>query len=77
MSTAAGWIEHEVEDGADVLYLAGAWRLSNLTAIVPALRSLKLRAGRFVLDGSRLEELDTACPQLERAQRGHDGGEVG
>lgn len=60
MSTAAGWIEHEVEDGADVLYLAGAWRLSNLTAIVPALRSLKLRAGRFVLDGSRLEELDTA-----------------
>ncbi|HEU4923887.1 MAG TPA: hypothetical protein VFT23_12535, partial [Burkholderiales bacterium] len=60
MNAAAGWIEHEVEDGADVLYLEGAWRLSNLTAIVPALRSLKLRAGRFVLDASRLEELDTA-----------------
>jgi len=62
MSAAAGWIEHEVEDGADVLYLEGAWRLSNLSAIVRALRSLKLRASaRFVLDGSRLEALDTAA----------------
>jgi phospholipid/cholesterol/gamma-HCH transport system permease protein len=61
MSAAAGWIEHEVEDGADVLYLKGAWRLSNLSAIARALRSLKLRASRFVLDGSRLEALDTAA----------------
>jgi phospholipid/cholesterol/gamma-HCH transport system permease protein len=62
MSAAAGWIEHEFEDGADVLYLKGAWRLSNLTAIVEDLRSLRLRAGeRFVLDGSRLEALDTAA----------------
>ena len=61
MSAAAGWIEHGVEDGEDVLYLEGAWRLSNLTAIVSALRSLGLRASRFVLDGSRLEALDTAA----------------
>jgi len=62
MSAAAGWIEHEVEDGADVLYLKGAWRLANLAAIVRALRSLELHAGpRFVLDGSRLEALDTAA----------------
>jgi phospholipid/cholesterol/gamma-HCH transport system permease protein len=62
MSTAAGWIEHEVEDGADVLYLKGAWRLSNLAAIWEALRSLELRASRqFMLDGSRLETLDTAA----------------
>jgi phospholipid/cholesterol/gamma-HCH transport system permease protein len=62
MSTAVGWIEHEVEDGADVLYLKGAWRLSNLAAIWDALRSLELRASQqFMLDGSRLETLDTAA----------------
>jgi phospholipid/cholesterol/gamma-HCH transport system permease protein len=61
LSAAAGWIEHGVEDGEDVLYLKGAWRLSNLTAIVGALRSLELRQSRFVLDGSRLEALDTAA----------------
>ena len=62
MSTVAGWIEHEVEDGADVLYLRGVWRLSNLAAISNALRSLKLRASPgFMLDGSRLEALDTAA----------------
>ena len=58
---AVGWIEHEVEEGADVLVLRGTWRLSNLSAIVDALRSLRLRANRFVLDGSRLEALDTAA----------------
>ena len=62
MGTVAGWIEHEVEDGADVLYLRGVWRLSNLAAISNALRSLKLRASPgFMLDGSRLEALDTAA----------------
>ena len=40
MSAAAGWIEHVVEGGEDVLYLEGAWRLANLKAIVSALRSL-------------------------------------
>lgn len=62
MSTAAGWIEHEVENGADVLYLKGAWRLANLAAIWDALRSLELHASKqFMLDGSKLEALDTAA----------------
>jgi len=62
MNTVARWIQHEVEDGASVLYLNGVWRLSNLTAISDALRSLGLCiCERFVLDGSRLQELDTAA----------------
>jgi phospholipid/cholesterol/gamma-HCH transport system permease protein len=62
MSTVARWIQHDVEDGASVLRLTGAWRLSNLAAIADALQSLGLRiCDRFVLDGSRLQELDTAA----------------
>ena len=62
MSIAADWVRHEVEDGASVLYLTGAWRLAELPAISAALRSLALRVrDRFVLDGSRLRELDTAA----------------
>lgn len=45
-----------------ILYLMGAWRLPNLIAIFGALQSLRLRVGeRFVLDGSSLQELDTAA----------------
>ena len=56
------WIEHRVEEGAAVLYLAGAWRLVHLAAIAEALAALRLRREpRFVLDGSRLAELDTAA----------------
>lgn len=59
---AGRWIHHEVEEGTDVLYLVGVWRLSNLIAISDALRALSLAARRhFVLDGSRLQELDTAA----------------
>jgi phospholipid/cholesterol/gamma-HCH transport system permease protein len=62
MSTVARWIQHDVEDGTSVLRLTGAWRLSNLAAIADALQSLGLRiCDRFVLDGSRLQELDTAA----------------
>ena len=58
----AGWIEQEMEEGAAVLYLTGAWRLANLTAIAEALKALRPAGGScFVLDGSRLEELDTAA----------------
>ena len=64
MSAAAGWIEHVVEGGEDVLYLEGAWRLANLKAIVSALRSLGLHSSRFVLDGSRLESPTTPRPAL-------------
>lgn len=62
MNAAASWIQHEVEEGASVLYLTGVWRLSNLVAISDALRALSLTAQKhFVLDGSRLKELDTAA----------------
>jgi phospholipid/cholesterol/gamma-HCH transport system permease protein len=51
-----------VEDGSDVLYLSGAWHLANVDSIEGRLRALGLRAReRFVLDGSRLEGLDTAA----------------
>ena len=62
MSGAGAWIHHEVEEGTDVLYLSGVWRLANLSAIAAALKTVR-PAGRtcFVLDGSRLTELDTAA----------------
>ena len=57
-----GWIEHRIEEGAAVLYLTGAWRLADLKAIADALGALRLRLEeRFILDGSRLVELDTAA----------------
>ncbi|TAK80763.1 MAG: MlaE family lipid ABC transporter permease subunit [Betaproteobacteria bacterium] len=56
------WIERKVEDDIHVLYLAGVWRLPNVPAISDALRALGLQGqNRFVLDGSRLEALDTAA----------------
>ena len=42
MSEAGSWIQHEVEEGTDILYLAGIWRLANLAAIAAALRTLRL-----------------------------------
>jgi phospholipid/cholesterol/gamma-HCH transport system permease protein len=55
-------LEHKLEDGASVLYLSGDWRLANLAAISDSLRALDLKASRrFLLDGSRLEALDTAA----------------
>ena len=62
MSPAGRWIEHRIEEGASVLYLAGPWRLAHLVAIAQALGSLRLGLEkRFILDGSRLTELDTAA----------------
>jgi phospholipid/cholesterol/gamma-HCH transport system permease protein len=62
MDAAAGWIRHEVEEETSVLYLTGAWRLANLAAISADLRALALQVRkRFVLDGSHLQELDTAA----------------
>jgi len=58
----SSWIECRAEDEADVLYLTGIWRLAHVEAITGRLRELGLRARtRFVLDGSRLEALDTAA----------------
>lgn len=62
MDDPARWIEREVEDDTDVLYLVGAWRLGDVPAIVGSLRELQLCAPKpFVLDGSRLQALDTAA----------------
>jgi len=59
---ATPWIERRIEDNTPVLYLSGVWRLPNLSAIDGALSALQLRQpGRFVVDGSRLQELDTAA----------------
>lgn len=61
MSTASRWIQLESEDGTGVLRLCGVWRLSNLAAISGALQSSELGACKhFVLEGSGLQELDTA-----------------
>src|SRR5687768_18226633 len=60
--TPGGWIEHKVEDGSSVLYLTGVWRLAHLPIFAEALGALRLRLEeRFILDGSRLAELDTAA----------------
>lgn len=58
----AAFVERAEEDGGEVLYLAGAWRLPNVPAIADDLRRLSLQArSAFVVDGSRLESLDTAA----------------
>ena len=60
MSTAR-WIQDTSEDEATVLYLQGAWHLANLPEVAGEIRALTLPSGRpCVLDGSRLEALDTA-----------------
>jgi len=61
-TTTTSWIERSAEAGNDVLYLTGVWRLPNVPAIAARLRELGLREGTpIVLDGSRLETLDTAA----------------
>jgi phospholipid/cholesterol/gamma-HCH transport system permease protein len=60
---AAGgrWIDQRREDGATVLYLQGAWRLPYLHAVVTEIGALRLSPQQpCILDGSRLETLDTA-----------------
>ena len=56
------FIEHRVEGDRNVLYLTGAWRLAHLQAIARSLAGLRLGPDeRYVVDGSRLSELDTAA----------------
>ncbi len=60
-AVAPRWIAAAREDGATVLYLQGAWRLSNLSAVAAEVRAVRPAPGMpCVIDGSRLEELDTA-----------------
>jgi phospholipid/cholesterol/gamma-HCH transport system permease protein len=57
----ARWIEDVPENGATVLYLQGEWRLAYLRDLAEEVRALRLPHGRpCILDGSRLEALDTA-----------------
>jgi phospholipid/cholesterol/gamma-HCH transport system permease protein len=55
------WIELAEEDGARVLYLQGPWRLAHLPALAAQLADLQPGGGACVLDGSRLQELDTSA----------------
>lgn len=68
------WIEAAREGGATVLYLQGAWRLPNLPAVAAEIRALPLVQDRpCVLDGSRLETLDTATVFLLLSRLGAAG----
>jgi phospholipid/cholesterol/gamma-HCH transport system permease protein len=54
-------IDRAVEDGVPVYYLQGLWRLSQIPEAIAALRDAAPAQGpRCVLDGSRLDALDTA-----------------
>jgi phospholipid/cholesterol/gamma-HCH transport system permease protein len=56
------WIEHRREDGAMVLYLQGAWQLPQLQAVAAEIGALRLSPRQpCILDGSRLQTLDTAA----------------
>ena len=86
---ASPWLARAVEDDTNVLYLSGAWRLPNVPAIVEALRALPIRtADRFIVDGSRIEAMDTAagfvllrhlasigCTEATVVSRGFDPGQ--
>jgi phospholipid/cholesterol/gamma-HCH transport system permease protein len=62
MNSTTTLIRHAVEDGVDVVYLQGIWRLSNLPSIVAALETLRLDLRCVcVLDGRHLLELDTSA----------------
>jgi len=61
MAEAPCWIAPELESGANVLYLQGRWRLAHVPGIAAEVAALRLAGDHCVLDGSRLEELDTAA----------------
>ncbi len=61
MSTSPVAVECQVEAGTAIVCLAGAWRLRSLGAVAAALRGFALpRTDQVVLDGTRLESIDTA-----------------
>jgi phospholipid/cholesterol/gamma-HCH transport system permease protein len=61
MAVAQRWIAPELESGANVLYLQGHWRLTHVPGISEEIEALHLAGNHCVLDGSRLQELDTAA----------------
>jgi phospholipid/cholesterol/gamma-HCH transport system permease protein len=61
MTTSPVALECRVEAGTAIVHLGGAWRLRSLPAVLAALQGFELqRAEHVVLDGSRLESIDTA-----------------
>ena len=55
-------LELVAENGADVLYLGGGWRLADSERIARDVAGLDLVAGvPIVIDGSRLAEMDTSA----------------
>jgi phospholipid/cholesterol/gamma-HCH transport system permease protein len=59
------WLEVTAEDGREVVYLQGRWRLEHAAAISDAVESLhQVPHSAWLLDGSRLEDLDTAAAFL-------------
>ena len=64
-NVGAPTLERVVENGADVLYLCGRWRLAEGALIAREIDALKLGAhDTLVLDGSRLAEMDTSAAFL-------------
>ena len=59
MSPADAGLEARSEDGAVILHLAGAWRLRTVPVLLEALRRVSPAGARVVLDGSRLDSIDT------------------
>jgi phospholipid/cholesterol/gamma-HCH transport system permease protein len=58
------WIEQAVEADRRVAYLLGRWRLENLAGISAAIATFEDVRRPWLLDGSRLEDLDTAAAFL-------------
>ena len=56
------WMTLAIEGGANVVYLQGRWRLPHVAEIAAEIAHLTLSPERrCILDGSRLEDLDTAA----------------
>jgi phospholipid/cholesterol/gamma-HCH transport system permease protein len=56
------WIELALQDGVNVLRLQGPWRLASLPELVAQIQALNPRVDLpCLVDGSNLEELDTAA----------------
>lgn len=55
------WIAPELENGANVLYLQGRWRLAHAQDIAAEVGALRFAGDHCILDGRRLEEMDTAA----------------
>jgi len=67
-------VERVAEAGRTVYYLQGPWRLSGLADLDAALRALPAPSEDSVIDGSRLESIDTAAGFLLARRFAGKGG---